>query len=179
MTAKVLDVSTAKVIAVSTSDLPRTKAIDDLLSRGISPGTSTETKAGSSPSPVTRPAPAISVEQYEFLFVVKSCVRRGDRVLCSGSVTNKADKPRTFIIYEDTTVVDNDGNSYKSEKIGIGQANGGTQTQLMPGLTTNFFVTFPAVEPSAMTVSIVLGYAGDGTPLPAKVLFRNIALGSK
>ncbi len=54
LTAKVLDVSTAKVIAVSTADLPRTKAIDDLLSRGIATGGGQNNIASSGGS--TRPA---------------------------------------------------------------------------------------------------------------------------
>jgi TolB-like protein len=182
LTAKVLDVSTAKMIAVSTADLPRIKAIDDLLSRGISVGTSSGSQAGSSPGPLKRPAPLTSLEQNEFLFAVKSCVRRGDRVLCSGSVTNKADKARNFAIYggDWTTAVDNDGNSYRSEQIGIGQANGNTQAQLMPELPTNFFLTFPAVEQGAVTVTVVLAYIGDGVePAPSKALFRNISLAQK
>jgi TolB-like protein len=182
LTAKVLDVSTAKVIAVSTADLPRTKAIDDLLSRGISSGVSTGQSGGRSPNPAARPAAAVSLEQNEYLFTVKSCVRRGDKAFCSGSVTNKADKLRALVIYSGdwTTAVDNNGNSYNSDQIGIGQANGGGQAQLMPELPTNFFVSFPAVEQGATTISLVLAYAGEGVqPSPSKALFRNISLGQK
>jgi TolB-like protein len=182
LTAKVLDVSTAKMIAVSTADLPRTKAIDDLLSRGISSDSGAVTSGGSSPRPPTRPTAVAPLEQNEFLFAVKNCVRRGDKVFCSGSVTNKADKLRNVVIYggDWTTAVDNNGNSYKSDQIGIGQANGGAQGQLMPELPTNFFVSFPAVEQGATTVSLVLAYAGDGVqPSPSKALFRNISLAQK
>src|SRR5947199_59790 len=80
----------------------------------------------------------------------ENCVRRGDRVLCSGSVTNKAEKARRLAIYYGqgslTTAVDNNGNSYTSQQVDIGQANGGSQVQLMPELPTNFFLTFSAVE---------------------------------
>lgn len=185
LTAKVLDVSTAKVIAVSTADLPRTKAIDDLLSRGISSDSGAVTSGGSSPRPANRPTAVASLEQNEFLFAVKSCVRRGERVLCSCSVTNKADKPRSIAMMSDrnqdwTTAVDNNGNSYRPEQMGIGQTNGVNRVQLMPELPTNFFVTFASIDQSAMTVSLVVAYIGDGVQEnPAKVAFRNISLGQK
>src|SRR4029077_5089605 len=117
LTAKVLDVSTAKVIAVSTADLPRTKAIDDLLSRGIA--TDVAGSGGTAVRAPSRPAQIASLEQNEFLFQIKSCVRHGDRILCSGSVTNKGDKARDFYIMPgegSTTAVDNNGNALAADQ---------------------------------------------------------------
>src|SRR6476660_3467698 len=84
MTAKVLDVSTAKVIAVSTADLPRTKAIDDLLSRGIAPIAAEVPGSSSGVPKLLRGSPA-PVLQNELLITLKNCARRGDRIACSGS----------------------------------------------------------------------------------------------
>jgi TolB-like protein len=184
LTAKVLDVSTAKVMAVSTADLPKTKAIDDLLSRGISSNTNASAaSSGGNPRPGTRTAAAASLEQDEFQFTLKNCVRRGDHVLCSGSVTNKAEKARNMGIYsgqEQTTAIDNEGNSYISQQVSIGQSNGISQVQLMPELPMNFFLTFSAVEQNASTITVVLSYWGEGVNHnPAKVLFRNISLAQK
>jgi TolB-like protein len=183
LTAKVLDVSSAKVIAVSTTDLPRTKAVDDLLSRGIAGSTNTEAQPhGSNPRSTTRSAAVDSVEQDELQFIIKSCVRRSDRVLCSGSVTNKAEKARYFSITggEWTTAVDNNGNSYQTDHIGIGQANNANQVQLMSELPVNFFLSFPGIGQGAATVTVVLAYTGEGIQQnPAKALFRNISLGQK
>ncbi|HEY2393458.1 MAG TPA: FlgO family outer membrane protein [Candidatus Angelobacter sp.] len=180
LTAKVLDVSTAKVIAVSSSDLARTKAVDDLLSRGISsPGTVEPPRQSGSASQV-RPVQAASLMQNECLFVIKSCIRRGERLQCSGSVTNKADKARNFTIgggQSWSIAVDNIGNSYPSDQVAIGQIGGPNSAQLMPDLPVNFFIQFPAVDQAAAQVNLILGYSGDGMqPYPAKALFRNIPL---
>jgi hypothetical protein len=103
--------------------------------------------------------------------------------LCSGSVTNKAEKARNMGIYsgqEQTTAIDNEGNSYISQQVSIGQSNGISQVQLMPELPMNFFLTFSAVEQNASTITVVLSYWGEGVNHnPAKVLFRNISLAQK
>lgn len=182
LTAKVLDVSTAKVIAVSTSDLPRTKAIDDLLSRGIATGTAIN-PSGTATGTSSRPAQLASLEQNEFLFQIKSCVRRGDRILCSGSVTNKGDKARDFYIMPGegvTTAVDNNGNTVAADQVHIGQLNGTNRVQMMPELPMNFFVGFPGADQGATHINLVLGYGAEGArEFPAKALFRNITLSSK
>src|SRR6266550_89158 len=84
LTAKVLDTSTAKMVGASTADIPKTRPIEDLLAKGI--GGSQPT-----PQPPTEPqSAALSVEENELLFVVKSCGRSGETLRCTGSVTNKA-----------------------------------------------------------------------------------------
>lgn len=181
LTAKVLDVSTAKMMAVSTADLPRTKAIDDLLSRGIA--TDTANSRGSVAGTSSRPAPIASLEQNEFLFLIKSCVRRGDHIQCSGSITNKANRVRGFGInsglgLSGTTAVDNNGNSYASDRQRVGQMDAGGSAQLMPELPMNFYVSYPGVDPTATQLSLVLSYLADGNPQP-DVLFRNIPLAQK
>jgi TolB-like protein len=176
LTAKVLDVSTAKVIAVSSSDLARTKAVDDLLSRGISSPGTVEPHRQPDSTPQVRAVQAASLMQNECLFVLKSCFRRGERLQCSGSVTNKADKARNFTIgggRDWTTAVDNIGNSYPSDQAAIGQFGGQNYVQLMPDLPVNFFLQFPAVDQAAAQVNLILVYYGDGMqPYPAKALFE-------
>jgi TolB-like protein len=179
LTAKVLDVSTAKVMAVSTAELPRTKAIDDLLSRGITAGVGQNNTAPSGSSPrSSNPAKVFSIEQNELLILLKTCSSRGDRIVCSGSVTNKANKVRPFQIsngYGSTSAVDNNGNSYAANQVGIGQGMG---TELMPELPMNFYLSFPATDTTASSLSIILVYTVDNSGW-TKGLFRNIPLSAK
>ena len=71
------------MMAVSSADLPRTKAIDDLLSRGIA-SDATANSSGNVARPSSRPSHIASLEQNEFLLQVKGCVRRGGPYLVFG-----------------------------------------------------------------------------------------------
>ena len=175
LTAKVLDVSTAKVMAVSTADLPRTKAIDDLLSRGIAAGSGQNNPTPSGSSSRSSPAKVFSVEQSELLLVIKTCSRRGDQIVCSGAITNKLDKARNISLDGgQTNAVDSEGNSYAARDVHIGQAY---WAELMPDLPMNFYVIFPASDNTAANISVVLVYGIDNAR--GKALFRNIPLSSK
>ena len=183
LTAKVLDVSTAKMMAVSTADLPRTKAIDDLLSRGIATVALTgQSNPGPSPS-ASRPPEPLSIVQEDYLLLIKNCARRGDRILCSGAVTNKADKPRGFVIRlggGETTAVDNNGTSYVADQAHVGKSDGEPFQQLMADLPVNFFLTFSGVDITATKISVVLAFgSGDYAVIQSKALFRNIPLAQK
>ena len=186
LTAKVLDVSTAKVMAVSATDLPRTKAVDDLLSRGISGGVSLPSQQSGGRSSPTSPQklPSLqTVQQNELQLVIKSCGHRGESLLCSGSVTNKSEKAKNMGIYsggDNTSAVDNNGNSYSSERVSFGQLNGNSQIQLMPELPMNFFLAFSSPDKNASAVTVVLSYYVEGArENPSKAVFRNIVIAQR
>jgi TolB-like protein len=174
LTAKLLDTSTARVMAVSSAELPRTKAIDDLLSRGITSGTNPAT-SNTAREPSAQPAKLPTVQQNELLFVFKGCVRRDVRVVCTAAVTNQSSKSLGFSLLSGqswTTLVEDTGNSHPSN--GAGMSDGSRGTELMPDLPTNFVTTFPDVEPSATHATIIIAYSVNGAVL--KVLFRNVSL---
>jgi TolB-like protein len=114
---KALDLSTARVEAAATAEIPRTKTIDELLSRGVSANPATPDKAGSPPkgsgesagSPIRRvegnaepagtpPAhsdtappspPLMIIEAGGFSFALVSCSRSGDDLFCKLRITNR------------------------------------------------------------------------------------------
>jgi TolB-like protein len=145
---------------------------------------------GSAPpsSPSSTPLPAqvsSSVEHGESLLVVRSCVRRGDRISCSGSITNKAAKARLLTIgrgmegaMEGTSIVDDNGNSFAAEQVSVGQPGASWQSQLMPDLPMNFFAVFSTTNSSANKINLIVAYHWDYEPWE-KALFRNIPLASK
>ena len=109
LSVKVLDTETARLLAVATADIPRTRAIEDLLARGISadnsashlarPDADTTTPvAGARQEQPSREhggaassAGAVSGAIADFVVMIQSC-RRPDEtsVTCEGSVTNRA-----------------------------------------------------------------------------------------
>lgn len=177
LTVKALDLSTARALGVSTIDLPRTKAIDDLLGRNIDvPGTNGVGNTSSANSATTS-AKLPSVEQNDLLFVIKNCTGKSDHIICSGSMTNKSIKVCSISMLTGqsfTALVDNNGNSYAASGAAIGQMDGGRSSELMPDLPTNFYIEFPRADPSATQINLVLWYSIRY--IQYRVLIRNIPL---
>lgn len=103
LSAKVLDVSTAKMIGAFSADIPRTKAIDELLARGISTcGPATlDGKSSNPPSGGAAATPASpKFETESYLATVTSVQRRGHSIEVTLFFECSADKganssPRT------------------------------------------------------------------------------------
>ena len=189
MSAKVLDTATAKMIGAATADIPRTKAIEELLARGIgnSPNTGeTGNSAHLTDTTSSHNENVSSIEQHHLLFILKGCSRSGLTVSCAGSVTNKAEKRRgvmamTGLHY--SNAVDNIGNEHALSVVSFGR-NG--YLQLEPELPVNFSLSVENVAAAAIRINIILTYAGDyGDEAPmtgrggAKAVFRNVLIQQK
>jgi TolB-like protein len=168
LSVKVLDTTTARMIAASTADIPKTKAIEELLGREIV----APPRPGDPPPP---PRTVSSMEANDLLFGLNTCSRSGRAVSCTGSITNKADKSRGVkLSFRQTNVIDNLGNQYRlDERQSIFGRQGPYQD--LPGhLSVNFRLVVSDVRPEAGKFSIVLGYclASCGQ----KVEFRNVPI---
>ncbi|GEM_PF-870328 len=83
LSAKVLDTTTARMFAASTVEIPRTKAIEDLLGRGIGgahPASPESALTGSADASGGKAAKAVSVEENGLLFILKGCWGSGGTV---------------------------------------------------------------------------------------------------
>jgi TolB-like protein len=187
LSAKVLDTSTAKMLGAATADIPRTKAIDELLARGIGDAMNPErTEKFTQPDPPrSRDAKALSLERHHLLLVLRGCSRSGQTVSCVGSVTNKAEKRRDIGLAGSpyANAVDDAGNQYKSIRISFGR---GTDSELEPDLPVNFSLTVEDVVAGASRINIVLVYFGfyaDEAPMlgmgGAKAAFRDVPIQQK
>lgn len=129
LSAKVLDASTAKMISGFTADIPRTRAIEELLAKGIS-GTSNTTApqttspvSGGSGAATTSTYPRFETESYRV--TVESIRRKGSSlsvtlVFESLSDTNvKLSWSRT-----ETYLLDENGERWKLDEQGGGNARG-------------------------------------------------------
>ena len=138
---KVLDTTTAKMIAGFTVEVPRTKAVDELLGKGI--GTSNQQPAGVGDSASER----VSFSEMQrsatfrlgnFLFAISGCRKntsgeeRPDQIICRGNVTNKSAQKEELTIGTESYFVDNVGFQAALNWVSIG-GDWGRPVQDYPG----------------------------------------------
>jgi hypothetical protein len=103
------------MLGAATSDIPRTKAIDDLLQRGVA---EVEPRKAASPndlaprssgSPSTIKPTTVSGKVWdgqghyypiELMFTPKTCKRQRQELICRVEVANKGEKGVQFTLYE-------------------------------------------------------------------------------
>jgi TolB-like protein len=162
LAVKVLDTSTAKVIGASRGDIAKTKAIEELLAKGIETGAMvTEGSAQTIPSPV-KPKALARAEVEDFIFEAKECKRSGQRVICSIAVTNNAQKTRRLTVwYGHSILVDDRGNQYNPVGMvfaGQGSIDGGSTVagDIPPSLPMNINIAYRDIHPDANYGNVIL-----------------------
>jgi len=184
LSTKLLDASTAKMLGAANADIPKTKAIEELLARGVgvsppvgtSAAGSAPTPSPSSPQSARLPGATVSQEADFFFFALKSCRRTGQDVVCFGSVTNRAEKRRRVRLGGRDEAVDNAGNQYTGSGVlvtlGAGQTRG--QEELESDLPMNFLVRVKEVHSGATSLTLILEYSSEAGS--GKLVFRNLPL---
>jgi TolB-like protein len=158
LSVKVLDTTTARMIAASTADIPKTKAIEELLGREIV----AQPRVGDPPPPHSTVA---SVEASDLLFGLNTCTRSGRTVSCSGSITNKTDAVRRVILgFWETNVIDNLGNQYRVDGNQSVFGRQGREQDLPGHLPMNFRLIVSDVLPESGNINIVLAYCLRSCP---------------
>jgi len=182
LSVKVLDTGTAKVIGATTGDIPKTKAVEELLSKNIGGGENQPSRVSESSSPSSVSAGQLDkqIEDNDFLFKLKGCTQSGNTVSCLGSVTNKSSVRRQlYLDPRSSDILDDLGNQYQYGTIQLGAQ--GTQQWMEPELLMNFSVGAKQINPEAKFLNIVLGYGFfQQTPWRnegyLKVTFRGIPI---
>ena len=124
ITVKILDINTAKLIGAVTANIPKTKAIEELLERGIGD----EFQIGTTDTTTSTPlSGGKAVEVEGFIFKPGVCKVTGDKIVCTFYIMNNGDEDREITIYsgrDRSGIVDNFGNKYEvGIKIGNREAN--------------------------------------------------------
>jgi len=126
---KALDANTAKIVAASTTEVARTKAIDDLLARGLATGSSQDSgqrSPNSAGTPRTNnasdapTAPSLVKEVEEIAFGVNYCKSAGDSVTCVLQITNKGRDRDVTIGGAKTRIIDQSGREYLVTGVQLG-----------------------------------------------------------
>ena len=120
VTVKILDTNTARVIGATSGDIAKTKAIDELLAKGISGNTQIPGSTNMSSQQIGKSSTlksAFKVDVKDFSFQIQDCKMVGDKLLCNVLVTNNLED-REINIYtsyssqerQRTRMIDQDGN---------------------------------------------------------------------
>jgi TolB-like protein len=170
LSVKVLDAATARVIGGFTADIPRTKAIEELLAKGISSTTSTTASQTTAPVPVgsgTSAPRAASQKEDDFSFELKSCQWSGTTIVCKLLITNEGDDRYLtigarsgyigFTFVTSSRAFDQAGNEYQAARIRLGNKEDerAAASLLVSGVPTNAILTFEKVSADAGRVTLL------------------------
>ena len=187
LAVKALDTTTARIVTASTADIARTKAIDELLNRGIAQ-VETVGQRPLGPTEPQRSNKSITVKDYEF--TLDFCSFQRGNVICTFQVRNLGPDAGLFIcsqcgMYGQSNyphIIDNRGNEYVAKRIQLGNdvANpGGVQRQLVTNVPIAASMQFDDVSPDANSLTLlefVFDTDGGWHPQRLKAQLRNIPL---
>ncbi len=185
LSLKAMDASTAKIVAAQATEIPRTKAIDELLARGLAddPSDSPQRNANSSthinPVPTAKNAvqAVTSVAQNGFQFDLTGCTRAAGNVRCGFRLQNLETEDREIYIFANTRAVDDTGAEWESalrrlsSSEGKGRYGNTVTTWAVPGVPVTGTLGF-AGGAAAARVFVLLELECNSF----RVQFRNIAI---
>ena len=136
LTLKVLDTSTARIVAASTAEVAKTKAIEELVAKGVgdtggraAPG-ATATIHGTSPA-AGMPKP---VERRGIRFTLRRCSMSGDSVSCQFVLENVSESIlRVELVGPNHFLYDETGSQYQIAGFSIGNRQSCAE-QVIPGV---------------------------------------------
>ncbi len=182
LTLKVLDSSTARIVAATTAEIPKTKAIEELVARGVG-------GAGPSPKPDRpepdrqQPPPAPSgmpkpVEREGLRFTLKSCAPTGGSVRCELLVENLTETAIHLVVYSHdisgaSYLYDSSGNQYGDPDVALGSERNYREI-VFPGIPLAARLTFRGVSDDLKVVSLSLAVRVERRP--QAILFRDVHL---
>lgn len=176
LSVKILVTDTAKIIGASSCDIPKTKAIEELLVRDV--GEREPSELG--------PKTVRKVKIADYTFELRQAKIEGDTVNCNILITNNAAEDRilylfvTSLFWSGSFVVDDLGNHYEVTEILLGTRSSrhydSVSQLLVSGVPTNARV-FSKISPGAKKIAL-LEIVGSGEEYGRrfKVQFRDIPL---
>jgi curli production assembly/transport component CsgG len=167
LTVKGLDSETAHLVASASVDIPKTKAIEDLLNREIAdPSKSSSKPALVAPNEI----PVVKVTAGSLVAEFKGCSRKGDKATCFGKLTNIGSQELEF--FEDTyvrSIVDDRGIETKDFDVWIGTHGNNERVQMEPDLPIRFVIGNISVAPAATELNIHLRMCEFDRGVPCNV----------
>ena len=164
LAVKALDTTTARIIAASTTDIAKTKAIEELLNRGISASGVSPPASGIATAPgTTARTGGMTREMHQFSVSINVCKLSGDAMVCQMQITNRADQDRSFSMAtrNGSRIIDQSGLEYfpVSARIGAQQnmdAWGQVQNTLISGVPMSAEIRFAHVSPDVGVILVEL-----------------------
>lgn len=194
LSVKILDTLTAKILGSISSNIAKTKAIEELLSREVKLGTSSVSILPPSTSTV-KPKTIKKVIVRNFTIEMTRCKRTGDRITCNLLITNNEQDRELGVWYRGRTVenlppkiFDDFGNEYWANSVQL--ANKETQFDykygwtgaddilkhlFILGISTKLCFYFDGVEPGSKNVALFEFWLRESDK-NIKIQFRNIPI---
>lgn len=179
ISAKILDVDTAKVISAISGNVAKTKAIEELLAKGIE---------GETPAKPYAPAPKMPVKSIQkvetagYLVELIDSKLSGNTVICSLMITNTEKDRELFLrgtYYRGPSrIFDDFGNEYKAIMVSLADKSGeeGVKSLLVSGVPTKATIRFGGVSAEAKIITLLEIYCGYYWVRPIVFQFRNIPI---
>lgn len=173
LTVKVLDVGTAKIVAATSTDVPKTDEIKELLGVRIE-GTAVAGSPSPAPSGRTQGAPGAEqvVEVGNVRIQLQGCRVSGGEVACALLVTS-LQQDQTVTV-ERARAFDKAGNEYRTSRLQLGSNDGRTYViaNLITGVPVRASVEFQGFPVEAREVAVL-----EFSLTRKTVQFRDVPLG--
>jgi curli biogenesis system outer membrane secretion channel CsgG len=183
LTLKVLDTATARIVAAATAEIPKTKAIEELVARGVGGEGASSEREKQKPATVGMPKP---VEWEGLRFTLKRCVGSGGTVRCDVLVENLTETATGLSVCPTgrmcstpySYLYDSSGNQYGAD-VALGGKERSNREQIFPGVPLAARLTFREIPADVRVASLSLGISvGIGVLGGDKkeILFRDAPL---
>jgi TolB-like protein len=180
LTLKVLDTSTARIVAATTAEIPKTKAIEELVARGVG-------GVGSSPEPDKRPPEPAGmpkpVEWEGIRFTLKRCAPTGGSMRCDVLVENLTESATTLYVCPNgytcasgasySYFYDSSGNQYGAD-LALGGVEHSDRGEVFPGIPLAARLTFREVPADVKVGSLSISVSIEMRK--QVILFRDVPI---
>ncbi|MCX7590987.1 MAG: CsgG/HfaB family protein [Kiritimatiellae bacterium] len=194
LTVKCLDTATAKVILAAATDIPKTKAVEELLSKSIQDTSQpVGTPGPAQPAPqspvrgtaVGRPASVLVAQFKNLSFEVRACIRQAQSITCHVMITSADLRGELLLLGRrwrtPSRMIDERGVEYQADRVLLGSETGSSaEVELVPEVPMRATVVFDQVPEDIKSVA-VLELRGNFTAsrlhqFPFQVSFRTIPI---
>jgi TolB-like protein len=183
---KALDGTTARIVAASTTDVARTKAVEDLLNRDISNPSLVNSVGGprnTTPSSNVAGRAVLTKNLDEITFVLTSCRFTGSSVICSLQFTNRVQdrEMRLGGQFGGTRILDQAGREYIVTVLQLGgrECRGcAVVNKLVTEVPLAAGLSFANVSEISRISLLEINYSMDGGGRWSTVQFRDIPVSS-
>jgi TolB-like protein len=183
LSVKILDTNTAKLVGAKSCDIPKTNAIEELLSQEIHAGGSTQ--ASTSPKRVSRQAarkPEMSISQVQkkkdFTFTLQECTKTTSAVECKMMIVNNGNDRKLIFLGKwqgsSSRMFDNLGNAYTINPVKMAgcKPTNNCNKGLIAGVPTKASFVIDGVASDASHAAVIeLSFSQGGS---FRVQFRNV-----
>lgn len=183
LSVKVLETNTAMVIGAASEDIAKTKAIEELLGKGIGESNQASNTKNISTGPGTQLTvikPILKVESNGFVFDLLSCRMSGTTIICDFKVTNIGKDQRLSISAgERTLIIDENGNEISSSYVQFGknESTSDVSNNLATDIPIKARLKFDKIDPAINQLSLleISCYVGPYSSF-LLVQFRNVPI---